>query len=250
MKDMPKSIIRWLSYAASCCLFATTRVSAQTTLEPEIARIPLNGVDIVTLIYKPSGTGPFPIVIFSHGRAGSDEERAKLQIPLNGHVQYWLGKGFALVAPVRIGYGQTGGPDREDSGTRWHSNTCTTKPDFDKVATNAAQSVTTVMDWLKKQSWADNRRLVLEGQSVGGMTTVKLGSMGLPGVLGYINFAGGSGGNPERSPTKSCHPEIMTETYRAYGTQTHVPSIWFYAENDQYWGPDMPSAWHAAFSEG
>ena len=208
-------------------------------------------MDIVTLVYKPIAAGPFPVLVFSHGRAGEASDRAKPEAPSNNTIEYWLRKGFAVVAPVRIGYGQTGGPDLEDSGTKFKSGVCTTtSPDFDKVATNAAKSVTTFLDWLHKQDWADNNKIMLEGQSVGGLTTVKLGSLNLPGVLGYVNFAGGSGGNPISSPAKSCHPELLTETYRRLGTQTHVPSIWFYAENDLYWGPDMPVAWHAAFAAG
>ena len=28
-----------------------------------------------------------------------------------------------------------------------------------------------------------------------------------------------------------------------------IPSIWFYAENDRFWGAKLPRAWHAAYVE-
>ena len=72
---------------------------------------------MTTQVFLPEGKAPFPVVIFSHGRAPTAEGRANLKFPvLPGHVGYWQAKGFAVVAPIRPGYGATGGPDREASG--------------------------------------------------------------------------------------------------------------------------------------
>jgi pimeloyl-ACP methyl ester carboxylesterase len=38
--------------------------------------------------------------------------------------------------------------------------------------------------------------------------------------------------------------------FAGYGRTTTVPSLWIYAMNDQYWGADVPVAWHAAFAQG
>ncbi|WP_230681149.1 hypothetical protein [Paracidovorax cattleyae] len=43
---------------------------------------------------------------------------------------------------------------------------------------------------------------------------------------------------------------MLTGLYRQLGTQVRVPTLWLYAENDQYWGPDMPRQWFGAFREG
>jgi len=65
---------------------------------------------IGVLSYRPEGKGPFPIVLYSHGR-GTREQRLALEnpVPLD-HVRYWIKKGFAVVAPIRIGYGELGAP--------------------------------------------------------------------------------------------------------------------------------------------
>ena len=88
--------------------------------EPEIVVIPARaaGADwkVQTQVFKPEGPGPFPTLIFSHGRAGKPEERKALEYPvLRGHVAYWMRRGFAVVAPIRPGYGATGGADLEAS---------------------------------------------------------------------------------------------------------------------------------------
>jgi dienelactone hydrolase len=168
---------------------------------PQVVKLPLlvdgKQFEVVTHVYKPAGDGPFPLVIFSHGRAPSRVDRARLEYPvLVGHANYWLHKGVAVIAPVRPGYGDTGGLDREDSGARWNGNVCSGEPDFTRVASRAGQTVVALHQWALQQPWVRKDRLLLEGQSVGGMTTVSVAALNLPGVVGAVNFAGGSGGNP------------------------------------------------------
>ena len=222
---------------------------------PQVVKLPLlvdgKQFEVVTHVYKPPGEGPFPLVIFSHGRAPSRVDRAKLEYPvLVGHANYWLRKGVAVVAPVRPGYGDTGGMDREDSGARWSGNVCSGAPDFSRVASRAGQTVVALHQWALQQPWVRKDRLLLEGQSVGGMTTVSVAALNLPGVVGAVNFAGGSGGNPEDSPASSCKPGNMGKTYGELGKLVKVPNLWLYAENDQYWGPEAPRQWHEAFKAG
>ena len=223
--------------------------------QPQVMVLPLT-IDgtvyhVVTHVYKPSGTGPFPLVVFSHGRAPLQADRDKLQYPvLIGHANYWLRKGVAVVAPVRPGYGETGGADRENSLTRWSGSTCISDPDFTQVGRNASAVVAAVHGWAVQQPWVRTDRILLAGQSVGGLTAIAASALNLPGVLASVNFAGGAGGNPAASPGSSCKPENLTRTYAAYGKLVKVPSLWLYAENDQYWGADAPQRWYAAFSAG
>lgn len=223
--------------------------------QPQVMTLPLT-VDgtvhqVVTHVYKPSGNGPFPLVIFSHGRAPLQADRDKLQYPvLIGHANYWLRKGVAVVAPVRPGYGATGGADRENSLTRWSGSTCISDPDFTQVGRHASAVVAAVHGWAVGQPWVRTDRILLAGQSVGGLTAIAASALNLPGVLASVNFAGGAGGNPGASPGSSCKPENLTRTYAAYGKLVKIPSLWLYAENDQYWGADAPQRWYAAFSAG
>ena len=68
-------------------------------------------VQMVTQVFKPAGIGPFPVLLFSHGRAADAFSRSSMKFPIPlGHARYWLQKGFAVVAPIRFGYGIPGAP--------------------------------------------------------------------------------------------------------------------------------------------
>jgi dienelactone hydrolase len=123
-------------------------------------------------------------------------------------------------------------------------------PDFANTAKVAGTAVIVALDWLGAQRWADKDKIILEGNSVGGLTTVAVGARNPAGVIGYVNFAGGSGGLPSGSPRRSCRPEKLTELYEEFGKTTKIPSLWLYAENDLYWGPEAPREWHKVFSAG
>lgn len=207
---------------------------------------------MVTTWFVPPGKGPFPVVVFSHGRASGESARDGLALGISrSQLRYWLGKGAAVVSPVRPGYGESSGDDLENSGTRHDPDgRCVGTPDFLRTAGAAASTIAATLQWLKSQPWADAGDVLLVGQSVGGMATVAAGAQSLPGVVGVVNFAGGAGGNPERAPGASCDPGQIEAMFAGYGKATTVPSLWLYALNDQYWGPEVPRAWHAAFAAG
>jgi dienelactone hydrolase len=208
------------------------------------------GRRMATQVFKPPGNGPFPILLYAHGRPAYASERALLKRPIHArHVQYWLAKGYAVVAPIRPGYGITGGADAESSGVGYAKNgACLRSPNPANLAANAAAAQRQALDWVRQQPWARKDRIVLEGQSAGGLATVALCASNPPGVVGCINFSGGAGGDPVHAPGRVCAPEKITELMRGYGHSTQRPSIWLYAPNDLYWGAEPPKQWHAAFS--
>jgi dienelactone hydrolase len=251
-----------LSTLAALLMAGAHRTSAQTAPAnpaPQRATISVPGLGLfggdarmVTQVFKPTGDGPFPVVLYSHGRASDAAARSRLANPVNNVVvTYWLAKGYAVVAPIRPGYGPTGGSDTEVSGVRYATDgTCTSQPDHSITANAALRSTTLALQWVREQPWAHKDHVLLQGQSVGGLTTVALCATNPPGVVGCINFAGGAGGSPERAPARMCAPEKMTALMQQYGSTTQLPNIWFYAPNDQYWGEQPPKDWHAAYAAG
>ena len=209
-------------------------------------------VAMTAQVFRPAGDGPFPVVVFSHGRAPDAVDRAHLKGGIsNAQLRFWLARGDAVIAPIRPGYGATGGADVENSGAHFDSfGHCTATPDYRKTAAAAARTVDATLAWLRSQPWADAHHVLLVGQSMGGLTTVAAGARPLDGVVGYINFAGGGGGSPTLSPGHNCDPNQLTEVYGEFGRSTAIPSLWVYTMNDQYFGPDAPVAWHAAFARG
>jgi dienelactone hydrolase len=228
------------------------RIPAQLETENAAGNGPSNapGRVMYTQVFKPPGVGPFPVLLYAHGRPAYASERALLQRPIHArHVQFWLAKGYAVVAPIRPGYGITGGADRESSGVGYaKSGQCLRSPNPANLTVNAAAAQRHALDWVRQQPWARKDRIVLEGHSAGGLATVALCAANPPGVVGCINFSGGAGGDPVHAPGRMCAPEKITQLMRDYGHSTLPPSIWLYAPNDLYWGAEPPKQWHAAFN--
>lgn len=250
---------RYSPRAISMCLapllaVLSTAGIAQTAPHPEYASIPIraDSIDMVSEVFKPSGPGPFPVLVYSHGRSGTAAERANIpEVIPREYLKFWLEQGFAVVAPMRPGYGKTGGADRETPGHRWdNAGRCVGSPDFESTMNFASRAPLAVLEWLKTQPWADATKVILSGNSVGGVTTVLAGSTNPAGLIGYINFAGGIAGNPARSPGKSCDADRLLKVLQGYGKTTKVQNLWIYAQNDLYWGADAPKTWHKAFAEG
>jgi dienelactone hydrolase len=263
---------------AALCVY-TPRASSTTLSNapdpiPHIERINLGGIDLagrketvtpmqlqVYLPYKAkidpntgeaskTARGPFPVLLYAHGRPAYASERAKFKRPIHArHVQYWLSKGYAVVAPIRPGYGASQAKDQEASGVGYSATgQCLRPPSLEQPTQNAARAQRAALDWVRQQPWAQANHIVLEGQSAGGLATVALCATNPPGVRGCINFSGGAGGDPQHAPGQSCAPEHTAQLMRHYGRSTRSPSLWLYAPNDLYWGPAAPKQWLEAFN--
>jgi dienelactone hydrolase len=198
---------------------------------------------IVVTVFRDSARATAPFVILSHGRSGSAERRATFgRARYAPNSSYFVSKGFAVFVPTRVGYGISEGPDVEWSGP------CERR-DFRAVFEAGAAQVLALIDYIKAQSYVDPRRGLLVGQSFGGAISVAVAARNVPGIVGAINFAGGSGGDPEHSPENPCAESNLRRVLADYGRTSRIPSLWLYSENDRYWGRDNPLAWFEAFRQ-
>jgi dienelactone hydrolase len=196
---------------------------------------------IKVTIFRDDSREKAPYLILNHGRAGDAVGRANLKrARYSENSRYFVSKGFVVLVPTRIGYGETGGPDVEDSGP------CDDRK-FAPAYAAAAKETMAVIKTAEKLAYVDLSRGVVAGQSFGGMTAITLSSMKFPGMLGAINFAGGGGGNPKKRPGNPCSADRLLKLFEEYGAASSIPTLWLYSENDRYWGPDLPGKWCAAF---
>ncbi len=204
----------------------------------EARRIPVT-------VYRPDGAGPFPLLIMNHGRAPSERRARQGRQRFEPLARYFVAKGFVVMLPTRVGYADTYGDfDPESTG----GNCASAR--LEPQAEAASDQVLATLAYAKTLPYVDTSRWIVAGQSVGGLASVATVWRHPPGLLGGINFAGGTGGDPEHSPGRPCRPERIASYWGSKAAEAVAPMLWLYWENDEYWGPDNPKRWFAAWTGG
>jgi dienelactone hydrolase len=212
---------------------------------PVAVQVPAGGVrsgEMILTHYKPPGDGPFPVLVALHGR-GSDRAKPGRWRYLD-IARHWTRRGFAVFVPTRLGYGDTGlHPDPESTGPCNHKR-------FEIAAEAAASQALAAIEFAIRQPWVERNRVIVMGQSVGGFATIATLGKNHPSVIAGINFAGGAGGDPKERPGNPCQGDRLGAVYAGAGRANAgaTPSLWLYAENDNYWGLSLPRLWHAAYT--
>jgi ABC-type phosphate/phosphonate transport system substrate-binding protein len=67
-------------------------------------------------------------------------------------------------------------------------------------------------------------------------------------VQAIITFAAGRGGRVDGKPNNNCAPDTLVEATRSFGKTSRIPTLWIYAENDTYFGPDLAKRMYEAFT--
>ncbi|MDB5801352.1 MAG: hypothetical protein JWL63_2291 [Rhodocyclales bacterium] len=206
--------------------------------------------EMLLTTYRPAGPGPFPVAIINHGR--NADRKTPTRFRLMGMASYLVRHGFAVFVPTRLGYGGSGlspsGPaekqiDPEASGD------CRNK-DYAGAVRPALEQIAATLNYARQLNYVDASRHLVIGQSTGGFATVAYAASSPAGLIGYVNFAGGVGGDPVKHPGTPCQAERVVEAYAEYGRSTRSPGLWIYTENDQYFAPRYSRAWFRAFAAG
>jgi dienelactone hydrolase len=210
----------------------------------EEVRIPARGgYQVAATILRPAGPGPYGAVILNHGVPGSEQERLNESAANDFAIAapVFARRGYVVVMPMRRGFGATGGEFAEDAGS------CR-KPDYVKGETAAAEDVMAAYDYARKLPYVDGSRMILAGQSAGGIVSMFAGARSPEGLVAVLGFAAGRGGNPDIRPGVPCAIEPMAKMFEAMGKQIKVPVLMHYAENDKYFNPATTRLWHERFT--
>ena len=234
-----------LSALGGCALPSARDATLETSLREEIHTVRVAEADatIVVTSFRPGGAGPFPWIVLSHGTAPTAAANRALgrYRPL-APVREWVHRGYAVVAPVRRGYGASGGDKFGDS----YGGSCS-RPDFRRAGEGAALDLLATVAWAKAQHDLDGQRWLLVGQSAGGFASIYTASKRPDGLVAVLAFAPGRAGRPDTHPGDPCSPERMAELFASIAPRIAVPVLWFYAENDQYFGPRVVRMWFESF---
>ncbi len=201
-------------------------------MNAQIIQIPVPGESDVTLettVYRPDGPGPFPMVVFNHGKIPGDPRMQPRSDPMS-FAREFVRRGYVVVAPNRRGFAGSGGTYEQDG--------C-------DVASNGmgqAADVATTVEYMSKQPYVDANHIAVAGTSHGGLATMAYGTEAAHGVRALINFSGGL-----RQDACTGWQDNLTQAFGSYGGKARVASLWLYGDNDSVWTPDLVTKMFAAF---
>jgi len=185
-------------------------------------------------------SAPQPFLILGHGRPGTGNFSGVSWTGYRAQARFFASRGFVVFVPVRVGYGETGGPDVEESGK------CDSR-DYEFTYRVGGEQTRKVIELAKTLPYVDPGRGMVAGQSFGGTLAIEAAAGNIPGVVAAINFAGGGGGDPVDRPGNPCRADRLEDLFARYGRTTRIPTLWLYSENDAYWGRKHPHNWFEAF---
>ena len=161
-------------------LLLTHLASAQPS--PQEVVFPSGGLQLHGFLWKPSGPGPFPAVLWNHGSEklpGSQPDLAR----------FYTGHSYVFFVPHRRGQGRSPGPYIQDLVAQAPPSQRGRR--MMELQDDEVEDVIAALDFLKSQPFVDAGRIAISGCSYGGIQTLLAGERDL-GVKALVPFAPGA----------------------------------------------------------
>ena len=198
---------------------------------------PAKRYTIATHVVRPQIAGRLGAVILNHGAGATARERRDESPELmRAAALEFAERGYAVFQPLRSGFGATGGPLGEYVGS------CES-PDYLRGMTAAADDIMAVYAFVRRLPYVDPSRILLAGQSAGGLAALVAAGREPRGLSAVLAFAAGMGGDPTAHPGTPCAPEVMAELFAHMGRHVKAPVLMQYAQNDRFFGVQSSRLW-------
>jgi dienelactone hydrolase len=227
----------------------TTQDTSAPQLREEIWAIP-SAIPMLAYMVRPSGAGPFPLLVMNHGVSLDPKERSYFPVIEFRDAAIWFARqGYVVVAPVRPGYGATAIeiPERGLFGLFFSGVGNCLDANFRDAGLAIASINKWVMEYMSVQPFIKRDEVVVVGQSGGGWGAIALASQNPASVRAIIGFAAGRGGHLNGKPNNNCAPDNLVEAVAQFGRTARIPMLWIYTHNDSYFGPELTKRLATAF---
>ena len=192
MRLLPALLITLVILSLSILLRALAEPTRQNELTrqetdsgaPKLVSFPSGDLTLHGFLYKPEGEGPFPAIIWNHGSEKLPGQQPEL-------ARFYTKQGFVFFTPHRHGQGRSPGAYIEDLIEKYaatEKNRTSVGKYVVKLQEEYNQDVVAAVEWLKGQSFVDQRRMVMSGCSYGGIQTLLAAEKGL-GLRAFAPFA-------------------------------------------------------------
>jgi dienelactone hydrolase len=192
-------------------------------------------VRLEVVIEKPTGEGPFPLLVFNHGSTGNGREPARFGVTSWSPeiADYFVKKGWMVAFPQRRGRGKSDGLyDEGFAPDRAQGYTCDPERSL-AGADRALDDIEAAVAALKQRPDVAHNRIVVGGQSRGGVLSIVYAAAHSEEVRGVINFVGGWVGEGGCGPLS----EINRTLFRR-GGKFEGSTLWLYGHNDRTYSID------------
>ena len=196
-------------------------------------------------IYRPADDTPAPTLVFNHGSTGTGTNRQAFTRPLDfpEAARFFVARGWAVVIPARRGRGGSDGvydegfwPDRS-RGYACDQGLSTAGAD------RALRDVQAAMRAIVAMPFVDRARVVIGGQSRGGILSVAYAGLHPEEVKGVINFVGGWNG------ARSQQSAAINQALFARGAPYPHDTLWIYGDGDAFYSLAHSRASFEAFQK-
>ncbi len=199
-------------------------------------------VRLELLVRKPMGPGPFPTAVFNHGSTGRGDNpelfrRGWTHAALSN---FFVERGWMIVYPQRRGRGRSDG--RYDEGfeadrSRYSCQPALSLPGVDR----AIEDLDAVMAHLRSRGDVRTDRMLLGGQSRGGILSIAYAGERPDLFVGVVNFVGGWMGD------QCAHAVAINATTFTRGAKYPRSTLWLYGDQDPYYSLSHSKGNYAAF---
>ncbi len=187
-------------------------------------------ISLEMVIFKPPGNGPFPTLMFNHGSTGSGDNPALFVYTYSSATlaRFFTERGWLVAFPQRRGRGKSDGlydEGFEENRSRYSCTTALSLPGLDRSLTD----IDAAAEYLAAHPDVDSKRMLIGGQSRGGIASVAYAGLKPARFLGVINFVGGWMGD------RCVNAEAINTNGFQRGASFATPMFWLYAENDPFY---------------
>jgi dienelactone hydrolase len=216
---------------AIALLATVMSVAAAGAQEATLVPVTVDGerVRLEMRIYRPATAEPAPTLVFNHGSTGRGTDPRAFTRPIDFPevAKFFVARGWAVVMPARRGRGGSEGVYDEGFGAnRAFGYVCDSTLSL-AGADHALRDVEAAMDAILAMPFVDTSRVVIGGQSRGGVLSVAYAGRRPEQLKGVINFAGGWLGAGCRSP--------VNRTLFERGARYSGETLWLYGDEDRFY---------------
>ena len=223
---------------------------AGAAIQEEVWAIPVT-LPTIAYVVRPTGKGPFPLVVMNHGVSLNQRERSFFPLVEFRDAAMWFARrGYMVVAPAGPGYGAAAldDPERGIYSVFYSKIGSCENPNFRDAGLAVALVDKWIIDYMTAQKLIVPDNVIVVGQSAGGWGALALSSRNLPAVRAIITFAAGRGGRVGGKPNNNCAPDQLVAATGEFGRTARTPMLWIYVENDTFFGPDLSRRMHQAYT--